>query len=240
MEDAITSHDGSGGLRALLERFDRTAIDIHVADEGVLLDLDTPDDYQRLSTRLATPDVLTENECLELMQKVQLQPPPVTGHCRMVARVASALADAVVERIAGIDIPLIQSAALVHDMARSRSDHAAAGADMLINMGFPAMAAIVATHMDIDVHDDSPLDEAQIVYLADKLVEGKTVVSLARRFDAKLRKFGRDPQATAHIVRRMQAARTIQAKIERISGMTTDQLLEKAGIIREDGHEPSS
>ena len=101
-----------------------------------------------------------------------------------------------------------------------------------------ATDAIVAAHMGIDVRDDSPLDEAQFVYLADKLVEGKTVVSLARRFDAKLRKFGHDSQVAAHIIRRKQAARMIQGKIERISGMTMDQLLEKAAILLEDGHEP--
>ena len=41
LKDAIAAHDGRGGLRALLERFDATSIDIQVADEGVLLDLDT-------------------------------------------------------------------------------------------------------------------------------------------------------------------------------------------------------
>ena len=240
LEDAVAAHDARGGLRALLERFDSTAMDIQVADEGVLLDLDTPEDYQRLSARLATAHALTDRESRVLMEKIQNQPPPVSDHCQQVARVAASLADAVVERTAGIDILLIRSAALVHDMARNQPDHAAAGADLLNQMGFPAMAAIVAVHMDIEVRDDSSLDEAQIVYLADKLVEGETVVNLTQRFDAKLRKFGHDSQVTAHIIRRKQAARMIQGKIERISGMTIDQLLEKAATLLEDGHETHS
>jgi molybdenum cofactor cytidylyltransferase len=56
LKDAIASNDGCGGLRSILLRFDSKAQDIAVADEGVLLDLDTPGDYQRLSARLATVD----------------------------------------------------------------------------------------------------------------------------------------------------------------------------------------
>jgi hypothetical protein len=163
LKDAILSHDGGGGLRALLHRFDRPALDVPVADEGVLLDLDTPDDFQRLSTRLATSDCLTEDECRVLMEKVHRLPKPVINHCRQVACVAATLARAVNGSGGGVDHPLIQSAARVHDVARLDDNHAAAGACLLNKMGFPAMADIVAVHMDIEVTETSPLDEAQIV-----------------------------------------------------------------------------
>ena len=44
------------------------------------------------------------------------------------------------------------------------------------------MADIVAAHMAIEVTGTSPLDESQIVYLADKLVGGNTVANLRQRF----------------------------------------------------------
>jgi hypothetical protein len=86
--------------------------------------------------------------------------------------------------------------------------------------------------MDIRPSQDSPLDEAQIVYLADKLVAGTTLVSLKQRFDAKLKKYGSDPKASAEIDQRQRAALTIQSKVEQLSGQMIGQLLNAAGIIR--------
>jgi hypothetical protein len=111
-------------------------------------------------------------------------------------------------------------------------NHAAAGAELLTAMGFPAMAALVAVHMDIHVSRDAPVDDAQILYLSDKLVEDSEVMDLSQRFEAKLKKVAHDPRAAARIRRRWRAALTIQRKIERISGETIRQLIEKAGIIQ--------
>ena len=232
LKAAILSHGGDGGLGALLRRFDATALDVQVADEGVLLDADTPDDFQRLETRLATSDRLTEDECRMLMEKVCKLPGPLIHHCHRVACVATALARAVNDRSGALDVHLVQSAARVHDVARMEINHAAAGAHLLHAMGFPAMAALVAIHMDIRPSQDSPLDEAQIVYLADKLVAGTTLVSLKQRFDAKLKKYGHDPKASAEIDQRQRVALTIQSKVEQLSGQTIGQLLNTAGIIR--------
>ena len=231
LKAAILAHGGNNGLRGLLGRFDSKALDVHVADEGVLLDLDTPDDFQRLATRLATPYILMENECRMLMEKIRMLPSSVIDHCRQVACVGETVAEAVNAGGGSIDIPLVRSAARVHDVARFEKNHAAAGSGLLDEMGFPAMAAIVAVHMDIDVSEDSPLNESQIVHLADKLVAGNTVVSLSQRFDAKLKKYGHDPMVAATIDRRCRAAMNIQAKVERTSGATIHQILKKAGII---------
>jgi len=230
LKETILSHGGGGGLGALLRRFDATALDVQVADEGVLLDADTPDDFKYLETRLATSDRLTEDECRVLMEKVGKLPGPLIHHCRRVARVAAALARAVNDSGGALDVRLVQSAARVHDVARVEKNHAAAGARLLHAMGFPAMAALVASHMEMRLSQDSPLDEAQIVYLADKLVAGTTLVSLKQRFDAKLKKYGQDPKVLEKIDQRQRAALAIQRKVEQTSGQTMGQLLNKVGI----------
>ena len=230
MKETILSHDGDGGLSALLRRFDATALNVQVADEGVLLDADTPDDFQRLETRLATSDRLTEDECRVLMKKVRELPGPLIDHCRRVASVAAALARAVNDGGGALDVHLVESAARVHDVARIEKNHAAAGALLLHAMGFPAMAALVASHMDIHLSQDSPLSEAQIVYLADKLVAGTSLVSLKQRFDAKRKKYGHDPKISEKIDQRQRAALTIQGKVEQTSDQTIGQLLNKAGV----------
>lgn len=230
LKETILSHSGDGGLSGLLRRFDTTALDVQVADEGVLLDADTPDDFHRLETRLGTFDRLTEDECRVLMEKVGKLPGPLTHHCRRVASVAAALAGAVNDGGGALDVHLVRSAARVHDVARVEKNHAAAGARLLYAMGFPAMAALVANHMDMRLSQDSPLDEAQIVYLADKLVAGTTLVSLKQRFDAKLKNYGQDPKVSEKIDQRLRTALAIQSKVEHTSGQTMGQLLNKAGI----------
>ena len=231
MKTAILSHSGNGGLRNLLRGFDSSARQVQVADEGVLLDLDTPGDFQRLSTRLEYSAILNEAESRILMKKVCMLPEEVINHCRQVAHVAEVLASAVNGSGGAIDSPLVYSAARVHDLARLERNHATAGARLLEAMGFQAMAAIVAVHMDIDASADSPLDEAQIVYLADKLVAGNTVVNLSQRFEAAEVKYGRDPKVLAKIRQRRRSAFCIQKKIEQASGNTIQIILTKAGII---------
>jgi CTP:molybdopterin cytidylyltransferase MocA len=232
LRSAICTHDGSGGLRTLLGRFDAAALDVNVADEGVLLDLDTPDDFERLSARMETADRLGDRECRMLMEKICSLPGAVVDHSRQVAVVAQTLAEAVHGHGSAIDVSLARSAALVHDVARLDANHAAVGARLLTEMGFPAMADIVAAHMDIEVTGTSPLDESQIVYLADKLVVGNTVADLRQRFAAKLEKVDHHPEVAANIDRRLRAALTILDKVERIAGQPVDQILKTAGIVK--------
>lgn len=44
----ILAWDGSGGLRALLSRHQDRVIHVETGDEGILTDIDTPEDYKRL------------------------------------------------------------------------------------------------------------------------------------------------------------------------------------------------
>lgn len=44
----ILSWQGDGGLRALLRQYQEDAASIETGDEGILLDMDTPADYERL------------------------------------------------------------------------------------------------------------------------------------------------------------------------------------------------
>ncbi|HSM74155.1 MAG TPA: NTP transferase domain-containing protein [Desulfobacterales bacterium] len=230
LKQAMVQHDGREGLRALLTQFERTAQEVPVADGGVLLDMDTPEDWQHLCARWEAAAVLTEDECRVLMEQVQELPPALVEHCRLVAAVAGALANAVAQQTA-LDIPLIQAAARVHDLARRQDNHAAAAASLLKQMGFAAMAAIVAVHMDMPVCQDGPLDEAQIVFLADKLVAGNRVARLERRFAEKLKNLATDPAAAAAITRRRDTAVTIQHKVERACGDSLERILARAGIV---------
>lgn len=43
---------GTGGLKACMQRYEVDSLEIPVADEAILLDLDTPEDYDRMQVRL--------------------------------------------------------------------------------------------------------------------------------------------------------------------------------------------
>lgn len=45
---AIKNWDGNGGLRALLSKYQTVATQVEVMDEGILIDMDTPEDYINL------------------------------------------------------------------------------------------------------------------------------------------------------------------------------------------------
>jgi hypothetical protein len=145
--------------------------------------------------------------------------------------VAVALAEAVNATGGDLDTHLIKAAARVHDVTRQAPDHAAAGSRLLTDMGFPAMAAIVAVHMDLDVDRRGPLDEAQIVYLADKLVAGNRITGVGRRFEAKIKRHAHVPELAEAIERRRQSARAIEVKLEAFTKRSACNILKAAGLL---------
>jgi molybdenum cofactor cytidylyltransferase len=216
---------GKGGLRGFLDGIDVEQVYLPVADEAVCLDMDTPADYQRLRDRFDHLGVPTIDECRVLMDEIVELPPRIKNHCHRVAAVARQVAVAVAAAGLPIDVDQVHTAALLHDIARLQKDHAAAGARLLASHGFSRIAPAVAAHMALEDGCRDPIDAAQIVYLADKLVDGDRLVGLARRFARAKAQFGRDPSAAAAIERRLAAAQSIQERVETITGRSLDALI---------------
>ena len=124
----------------------------------------------------------------------------VYAHCNTVAVVAARIADGIKSPV---DLPLLKSAAELHDISRVKGfSHADEGARLLIESGYPAVAEIVRYHHDLP---DNASIEAQILYLADKLVQNDREVSLRERFESS-RKKCTTPEALAAWQRRYNAA----------------------------------
>jgi CTP:molybdopterin cytidylyltransferase MocA len=224
----ILKWPGTGGLRGFLQGCEQDSEEVPVADQGVLLDMDTPEDYDQMQARAADPNLPSEEECRVLMKEIQALPDPIMAHCRAVADVAQCLAKALIQAGVFINSERIRTAALLHDIARLQKDHAQAGAVLLKSHGFAELAPLVATHMDLEAKHGQPMDEAQVVFLADKLVIGDRCTDLETRFDRKLQKYGSDAGAVAHITRRRENARRIQTEIERITGVDLCTILASA------------
>jgi putative nucleotidyltransferase with HDIG domain len=222
---SIMQWSGAGGLKACLQRNEADSLELPVVDEAILLDLDTPGDYDRMQTRLMTEGLPSGEECRVLMAQMQILPSPIADHCRAVSKVALQLAQTIEAAGASIDIELVRTAALLHDIARSRKNHAQAGAHLLASHGFGRLAPIVSAHMDLDVNQNWPVDEAQVVYLADKLVDGDRCVDLDPRFSRQMETYSGDLSAVDAIARRWENARHIRAKVERMTGRSIEAIV---------------
>ena len=133
-------------------------------------------------------------------------PEPVRAHCRAVAERAAALAQNSPEPMDG---RLLECACQLHDLCRTQGrEHPRLAAEVLAEAGYPELAEIVRQHHDLG---PAPSIEAQILYLADKLVSGILPVTLKERFDAAREKCS-EPKAIAAWRRRYDKARTLAAK----------------------------
>lgn len=206
-----------GGLRELIAGWATAASRVAVDDPGVLVDVDTPSDLEAVRMAAGREQLPSRARCLELLREQAAEPARV-AHCRAVAAVARALAEALDRRSQYLVVPLVEAAALLHDIARARPHHAAEGATLLEELGYPRLAPLVRRHMWLGAEAGGPVDEAQVVYLADKLVQGDRPVSLDERFAFRERRVAGDPDAVAAVRRRRDEAARVQAKVEGVLG----------------------
>ena len=227
---AVLAHDGTGGLRTVLDRFDGTARDVDVADAGVCFDLDTPADYERALERaphLATPSSAE----IHALWDMAATPAPTRAHCRAVAAAARAMAEALGRRIGADEAPgpeAVEAAALLHDVAKARKRHEQAGGRLLERHGFAALAGSVAAHRDLELAPEAPFGMREVVFLADKVVRGTEAVPLDERYGMKLRQWSHDPDAVAAIGGRRNRARVVAARFKAESGQDAFELASAA------------
>lgn len=132
-------------------------------------------------------------------------PIEIQRHCRAVAH-------KVMELSAGlsVDRELLYAAAALHDMCRTEGkDHPQKAAKVLEKAGFDRLAKTVALHHDLPEYEYS--EEAELLYLADKLLTGTESITLEERF-LRSRKKCKDDAAVAAWQRRYEMARRLSEK----------------------------
>jgi molybdenum cofactor cytidylyltransferase len=223
-----------GGLRSFLHKREDLAMNVPVTDEGVLLDLDTPEDYRLLKARLREEAIPTSVECRMLMQDIQALPEDVINHCRAVAAMAKTLAAAVNRAGGNLDVKLVYAAALVHNIDGMEEPHPQSGDRVLEDWGFPHLAEIVRRHQNIQVHENDLINETEIVYLADALVSGNQPDDLEQGSQLKKIKCGQDSPMVDVIRLRWDNARKIKAKVEHVTGCPLQSILDPDILLKGD------
>ena len=220
---ALKNWLGHDGLRGFLNAEEADAVNVPVVDRFILRDIDTPKDYDRALNCMDHYDIPSDTECRALMIR-QAVSQHVIDHCRAVAHLARRMATALNGAGCRLDIDRMFSAAQVHDLARGCSHHAAEGARILREMGFPRIADIVEVHMDCTIKKEAPITEAEVVFLADKWIHEDRIISMEERFKAKLRQYGAEPGACREILKRWRNALEAQQRIEALMGCSIHEL----------------
>ena len=221
------SPDYPGGLRALLARYEPNAvIDVDLEDENILLDCDTPSDYRTLVESRSRESIPTEAECEAFCCRFKVSG-QVIAHSMVVAELARTLAALLncTGRVA-LDLPLIVAAGRLHDIAREQPDHAGAGAKLITELGYPRVGAVVAKHMDIQSYGPS-VDEADLIYFADKYVEEDRLVSLDERFQRSMSRYAGQPDILKKVIRRLEVAKDIGRRIEALRGCPVENMIRR-------------
>ena len=152
-------------------------------------------------------------------------PEHVILHCREVTRVAVGIA-ALLNEKGGyhLDLDLIRGAGLSHDVARTQEEHWNRGADILQGKGYDAEAEIVRQHMFYKFNPVDKLDETDMVCLGDRLVKEHDYVGVDERFRYIMEKAPDRPGVQEHLIQRREEMRALLQQIERIIGITADEL----------------
>jgi CTP:molybdopterin cytidylyltransferase MocA len=213
---------GEGGLAGALNGLPR--LGVPVADAQILFDVDDDTAYGEACRRAGQAGVPTVEEALALLD-IHHAGERGHGHGRGVAIAALSIARTLNAAGYALDLRLVETAALLHDVAKGKRLHEEAGAAILRAEGFPLLADIVAAHRDIAPQDAPRITEREVVYLADKVVRGSQRVSLRQRFEEKLAIFADDAQACGAIRRRLCNALDMARRIEEAAGLPLPQIL---------------
>ena len=211
--DHILAWPGSRGLKGALEQFKPEAMYLEVPDRNILFDMDHPDEYQAILERWSTRESPSREEAEIILESADLSD-LTRAHCRTAARLAEGLALALNQTGLALDVDLIYTAALVHDVGKGARNHARAGADFLEGLGFSGIAPLVRAHSDSILDLPEEISPLELVYLADKMLVGADVVPPFIRFISAMNKGGADPVRRKGYQERLETSHKITARLE--------------------------
>ena len=220
---SLLTYDGADGLKGFLRNL--PTVEVEMDTSGVLLDMDTPDDYADLLAYLKLPAYPNRDESFKLLEKYNA-PPDVTEHCTEVAAVALRIARLIngQNRGAYLDLGLLESACLLHDIKRAEPEHAVRGMELLLREGYPKAAILVGSHTDIK-SAVTTVGELELLYLADKLCRRGEIVKLEDTLRNLSSKFSSDREAFACAKLRIENAQGILSLLQDRHGIGFEAIL---------------
>jgi len=215
--DQLIYWAGNGGLEGFLKQYDHMSLDVPVFDEGILMDMDTPEQYGQVVARHENNQIPLKAECMAMMATRFSDNHPVVKHSKVVARVARDIGKKLLHAGILVNIDLMEACGYLHDIGKGEKEHAKFGAQLLKKWGYPGIADIIMFHNDLSFVDEGKITEKEVVYLADKLTYGEEILSLDKRLEKKLKQLSEDSEGKTAAEKRLQTAIKIEKVIERIT-----------------------
>jgi len=159
----------------------------------------------------------TTKECKKLIKEYSMLP-GIVDHSIQVMRVSMALVDNLKSGVL-IDRDLVVSAALLHDITKTRSlttkeHHDISAGVLLRELGFNRVAEIVEEH--VILHNFLPhgkLEEREIIYYADKRVMHDKIVTIEERVQDLIQRYGSTEEIRNLILSNMSMVWDVEKKI---------------------------
>lgn len=214
--ETILGYEGEGGLHQALRQFKDNAVCCNIEDDGALLDADTPEDFEKMKAYAMRTKGITREMCYSLMEELDLAP-HIRAHCVAVANLAVFIAENLIRCGYGLDLRLIESAALLHDLLRTESKHAEVAAAFIKSRGYDAIADIIRVHMRLEDGFQPHLDEAMVVFLADKMAKRDKFISIEGRYKASLLKYPDPDAARPYVTQQTERALQLKALYEKVT-----------------------
>jgi len=147
------------------------------------------------------PDIDTSYEIL-FKEKV---PEHIIKHSERVTLISSVIGSALCEKGESLDLKLLISAGLLHDVKKfeslyTKENHAKAGERFLKSLGYFEVAKIVGAH--IIFKPKKPYEKVypeEVVFYADKRVKHEVIVSLEERFRDLKERYGKTSKSLARL-----------------------------------------
>jgi putative nucleotidyltransferase with HDIG domain len=131
-----------------------------------------------------------------LLLKKYSVPEHIVAHSEQVAKIAVFLGKKISDNGQEVNLPLVEAAALLHDIAKKISidnpekRHVLEAVKILEAEGFPEIAKIASEHGLSNILEGSFSSiESKLVYYADKRVKHGSIVSLEERFEYLLERY---------------------------------------------------
>jgi len=143
----------------------------------------------------------------------------IVAHSLQVCRVATFLTEHLNQQRYGLNFDLIQSAALLHDITKTRSfktreDHALTGGEYLADRGYPEVGDLVRQHVVLDTYSvAATIREVEVLNYADKRVLHDEIVVLDKRLDYILKRYAETPAHRERINVLWQKTKELEKKL---------------------------
>lgn len=160
----------------------------------------------------------TRAQCYQMMCEMKMMD-HIVVHSLQVCRVATFLTEHLNKQHYRLNFDLIQSAALLHDITKTRSfksreDHALTGGVYLSGHGYPEIGDLIRQHVKLDKYSVAgTISEAEVLNYADKRVLHDEIVVLDRCLDYILERYAETPAHRERINVLWQKTRAMENKL---------------------------